>query len=182
MCGPVAGILGAAVSAAGSIMAGMAQQQVADYNAEVSRINAQAAVRESFAQAGATRDQYQEVASSQRAALAKAGVDINSGTSAVLGLETQRREEVAAAVDIWRGRTEQTKYLNQAEVYKAEGKAAMMAGVIGGVSSLVSGISGLGGQGQGQAVKLGQAQPITSGKITGTTIYQPRRLIPVAPY
>ncbi len=181
MCGPAIGIIGAVVSAAGSVMAGMAQQQVANYNAEVAKLNAAASVREGFAQAGATRDQFAEVAGTQRAALAKSGVDVNAGTSAVLGLETQRREEVAAAVDIWRGRSEGVKYENQAEVYKAEGRAAMMGGVIGAASSLVSGISGLGGMGQGQSLKLGQATPMVTGR-QAIQYRVPGRLIPVSVY
>ena len=146
-------------------MSGMAQGQVADYNAKVAEINAEAAVREGFAQSGATRDQFAEVKGAQTAALAKSGVDINAGTSATLGLETQRREEVAAAVDIWRGRTEQTKYKNQAEVFRAEAKSARMAGMIGAASSLIGGLSGLG---QGSPMSLGQAAPAPVGLPTGT--------------
>jgi hypothetical protein len=170
------GLIGAGISAMGSVMSGMAQQQVANYNAEVARANAEAAVREGFAQSGATRDQFSEVKGAQAAALAKSGVDVNAGTSAVLGLETQRREETAAAVDIWRGRTEQTKYKNQAETYKAEGKAAMMIGVIGAASSLVGGLSGMG---QGAPLQLGQAAPQVIG--APTAVYSPKPLIPVTP-
>jgi hypothetical protein len=181
MCGPLIGIAGAAISAFGSIAAGMAQKQVADYNAKVAEINAAAAVREGLAQAGATRDEFQDVAGSQRAALAKSGVDINSGTAAVLGLETQRREETAASIDIWRGRTEQTKYMNQSEVYKAEGKAARTAGFIGAASSLVGAVSGLGGLGAGSPLKLGQATPMVTGQSSMVPIPKPKPLIPISP-
>jgi hypothetical protein len=183
MCMMVAGLIGAGISAAGAIAGGMAQKQMADYQAKVADINAESAVRESFAQAGATRDQYQEVAGSQRAALAKSGVDINSGTSATLGLELQRREEVAAAVDIWRGRTEATKFKNQAEAAKAEGKAAMTAGLIGGASSLIGGIANMGGGSFG-SLKLGQAAatptPITAAPAIKplVPIPKPRPLLP----
>lgn len=185
MCMMAVGLIGAAVSAAGSVMAGMAQQQVANYNAKVSEINAEAATREGVAQSGATRDQFAEVAGKQRASLAKSGVDINSGTAAMLGLETQRREEVASAVDIWRGRTEATDYKNQAGSYKAAGKAAMMGGVIGAASSLVGGLSGmtgLGGIGQGSALKLGSApQPLAPAPQSMIPIPKPKPIIPVSP-
>lgn len=158
MCMMAAGLIGGVISAVGSIAAANAQKQMADYQAKVAELNAQAAVREGNAQAGATRDQFAEVAGAQRASLAKSGVDINSGTAAVLGLETARREETAAAVDIWRGRTEQTKWMNQRDASKAEGKAAMQAGYIGAATSLVGAISGISGSiGAGSPLKLGQA-------------------------
>ncbi len=168
MCAPM---IGAAVGAIGSVMSGVMAQQSANYQAKVAEINAEAAMREGYAQAGATRDQFREVKGQQVAALAKSGVDINSGSATVLGLETQRREEVAAAVDIWRGKTEQVKYKNQAAIAKAEGKAAMIGGIIGGVSSLVGGMQGAG---QGSALKLGQAAPATTG-VTSNIIPIPRQ-------
>lgn len=164
MCIALAAI-GGIISAIGSVAAGMAQASVAKYNEKVSEINASAAYREGLANAGATRDQFGDVAGEQRAALAKAGVDIDSGTAAILGYETKRREETAAAVDIWKGATEQTKYLNQAGAYKAEGKAAMMSGIIGGLTSLVGEMSGFGSQGAGKPVSLGAAAP----QVTGTS-------------
>lgn len=147
MCAPA---IGAAIGAIGSVVGGIMAQQQANYQAKVAEINATSAYQEGVAQAGATRDQFAEVKGAQVAALAKSGVDINSGTSQVLALETQRREEVAAAVDIWRGRTEQTKWLNQAKVAKAEGKAALV-----------------GGMGQGTPLKLGQAAPMVTGRAAG---------------
>lgn len=150
MCAPA---IGAAIGAIGSVVGGIMAQQQANYQAKVAEINATSAYQEGVAQAGATRDQFAEVKGAQVAALAKSGVDINSGTSQVLALETQRREEVAAAVDIWRGRTEQTKWLNQAKVAKAEGKAAL--------------VGGMGGMGQGTPLKLGQAAPMVTGRAAG---------------
>jgi hypothetical protein len=180
MCMMVMGLIGAGISAAGAIAGGMAQKQMADYQAKVAEINAASARQEGITQAGATRDQYQEVAGSQRAALAKSGVDINSGTSATLGLELQRREEVAAAVDIWRGRTEGVKFQNQAEAAKAEGKAAMTAGIIGGASSLIGGIANMGG-GMFSSLKLGQAAPAPK-PLAPPIPLTPRRLIPATLY
>lgn len=174
MCVP---FLGAALGAAASIAGGVAQAQMAKYQERVAKINAEAAVREGFAQAGATRDQFAEVKGAQTAALAKSGVDINSGTSAVLGLETQRREEVASAVDIWKGRSEQTAYLNQAKAAKAEGRAAMLGGILGGVTSLVGGLSGLG---QGKPLAFGKAAPAPTG--VSSTAAPRTGTIPVSPY
>lgn len=161
MCAPA---IGAAIGAIGSVVGGIMAQQQANYQAKVAKINATSAYQEGVAQAGATRDQFAEVKGAQAAALAKSGVDINSGTSQVLALETQRREEVAAAVDIWRGRTEQTKWLNQAKVAKAEGKAALVGGILGGISGLVG---GMGGMGQGTPLRLGQAAPMVTGRAAG---------------
>lgn len=157
-------MLGAVIGAVGSVVGGIMGMQQANYQAKVAKINAQSAMQEGLAQAGATRDQFADVKGAQVAALAKSGVDVNAGTSQVLALETQRREEVAAAVDIWRGRTEQTKWLNQAKAAKAEGKAALIGGILGGVSGLVG---GMGSMGQGSPLKLGQAAPMVRGTAAG---------------
>ena len=170
------GMIGGVISAIGSVAAGQAQASVAEYNAKVASLNAAAAYREGLAQAGATRDQFTDVAGQQRASLAKAGVDINSGTSAILGLETKRREETAAAVDIWRGATEQTKYLNQAGAYKAEASAARLSGMIGGFTSLIGGMSGFGQQGAGKPLALGTATPMVGARATSTAL---RKRIPL---
>lgn len=177
MCVPV---LGAAIGAIGSVMSGIAGMQAANYQAEVAKINAELAMREGLAQAGATRDQYEEVKGAQRAALAKSGVDVTAGTSAILAIETQRREEAAAAVDIWRGRVEETKYLNQAKAAKAEGRAAMIGGIIGGISGLVGGMQG---SGQGSPLKLGQASPQVTGVSSGSAgvIRSTAGRIPISP-
>ena len=160
MCGPMIGpalaIAGAGMSAASSVMGGAAQKQMADYQAKVAKINANAAIAEGFAQSGMTRDQYQEVASKQRANLAKAGVRLDSGSAVALAFETQRREEVAAAVDIWKGRSEATKFRNAAAGFKAEGKAAQTAGIMQGATSLIRGVASVPGIGQGRALRLNQ--------------------------
>ena len=90
MCAPA---IGAAIGAIGSVVGGIMAQQQANYQAKVAEINATSAYQEGVAQAGATRDQFAEVKGAQVAALAKSGVDINSGASRVLALEAQRREE-----------------------------------------------------------------------------------------
>lgn len=179
MCGPMAAMVGPAVSAAGSIAGGMAQAAVADYNAKVAKINAQAALREGFYNAGTTRDQYQEVAGAQRAALANAGVVIDAGSAAVLATENQRREEVAASLDIWRGRTQAVAYNNQANQFKAEGSAAKTAGFIGAASSLVGGIAKMPGvQGFTGAGLLGPASSPVVGTSSGLTAVAPLLLKP----
>ena len=155
----MAAMIGPAISAAGSIAGGMAQSAVANYNARVARMNAEAANREGFYNAGTTRDQFQEVAGAQRASLANAGVVIDAGSAAILATENQLREEVAASLDIWRGRTQATAYQNQAAQFKAEGAAARTAGFIGAATSLVGGMSGAKGLPFGGAGSLGTASP-----------------------
>lgn len=150
-------MIGAAVSAIGSLASGMAQASMSKYNAKVAKLNAEAAIREGMAQAGATRDEFATVQGQQRAALAKGGVDINQGTAAVIQTETIRREEHAAATDIWRGRTEQVKYENQAKLLKAEAKAQKTGAIIGAFSNLIGGIPTGGSSG---ALSLGKAQSI----------------------
>lgn len=148
MCIP---LVGAGISAIGTFASGMAQSAMSKYNAKVAKLNADAAIREGIAQSGATRDEFATVAGQQQATLAKSGVDINQGTAALIGTETMRREEHAAATDIWRGRTEQVKFQNQAKLLKAEAKAQRTGAIIGAFSSFASGMQGS----VGKALKLG---------------------------
>lgn len=157
MCGPMFGLVGAGISAIGQLSAGMADAAMSKYNAKVAKLNAAAAIREGMAQAGATRDEFAAVEGQQRAGLAKAGVDINSGTAAVLQTETIRREEHAAATDIWRGRTEQVKFKNQETLLKAEAKAKKTGAIIGAFSTFANSV------GQGISGSMGAGKPVALG-------------------
>lgn len=148
--------LGAVVSAVGSIASGMAESSMAKYNAKVAKINADQAYREGIYKAGIVRRQYDEVASEQQAALAKSGVVLERGSPNIVAIEQGFRTEQAAGIEIWRGQTEQTKYLNEAKAYKAQAKAAKMSGFIGAIGSLVGGLSG-----------MGSGTSATGGKTTG---------------
>lgn len=136
--------LGAVVSAVGSIASGASQQAMANYNAKVAKLNAVAAVEEGNYRSGITRRKYEEEAGAQTAALAKSGVVLDTGTAQVLSIEQGFRTEQAAGIDIWQGQSEATKYRNDAKMYKAQGSAAMMGGIIGAASSLVGAMSGMG--------------------------------------
>lgn len=173
MCLPLA-IIGAGVSAAGSVLGGVMAQQQANYAADAAKANAQAANQQGYAQAGAVRDQYSEVAAKQRAQLAAAGVDVNSGSAGMLALETQTRTERAAATQIWQGRSEATAYRNQAAVDKAQGKAAMIGGVIGGVSSILGGISGIPGIGGGSVAPSQAPSPLSLGSAAPPVVGAPQ--------
>lgn len=157
MCGMALGVVGGVISAIGTYASGMASSAMSKYNAKVAKINARAAIREGMAQSYATRDQFAEEAGKQRAALAKSGVDINSGTAALLQTETMRREEHAAATDIWRGRTEQVRYLNEEKLLKAEAKAQKQGAMIGALSGLAGALGNVkigGSAGGGNPVSL----------------------------
>lgn len=139
MCDPMTTAV--VISAAGTVASGMAQSAVSNYNSKVATINADAAAQEGIANAGNTRAQFNEVASAQTAALAKAGVNLSSGSAERLAMENQRRQEYSAEMDIWRGRTQQTAYLNQAGQFRAEGSAAKTAAFIRAGTTLIGGFA-----------------------------------------
>jgi hypothetical protein len=181
-------IIGAGVSAAGSVLGGVMAQQQANYTAKAADANAAAANQQAYAQAGAVRDQYGEVAATQRAQLAASGVDINSVTAGTLALETQKRAEQAAATQIWQGHSEATAYKNQAAVAKAEGKAALVGGIIGGVGSILGGVANMAGtSGVGGGTPPAAPSPLSLGSsappVVGLpqTYTGPKRLIPLYP-
>ncbi len=161
--------IGVVAGLAGSVMQGMAaqaqakaQEQIADYNAQVAAQNAIAANMQGYAQGAATASQFDEVAGEQRAAIAKSGVDTSSVSAGVLALETEKRKRMAMETDIWRGRTEAWKYKTQqgqfeaeADAAKAAGKSAMFTSILGGLGNAIGGLSG--GLGVGTSLSLGSS-------------------------
>jgi hypothetical protein len=149
MCVPM---IGAAISAIGSIASGMAEASMAKYNEKVSKINANAAYVEGIYRGGLARTEGESVKSSQIAAMGASGADITSGSfDEMQALQTFRTEQTSG-LEIWKGQTEQTKYLNEAKLYKQQAKAAKISGFIGGASSLVGGLqASIGAGGLGSA-------------------------------
>ena len=139
MCIMVLGALGALASAVGSIAAGVAQNNVAKYNAQVAENNATAERQRAAYEAGMIEDDKQRVIGAQRAGGVSAGLDITQGTPiAVLG-DSAKSAELDILARKYSGEAQATAYQNDARRMRAEGKAAQTAGIIGGFSSILGG-------------------------------------------
>lgn len=132
--------IGTAVSAIGSIASGVQQQKVANYNAEVAENNAVAERQRASYEADMIRDDRKRVIGAQRASGAAAGLDISTGTPvAVLG-DTYAQSEMDVLARLYGGESAATAYQNDAKRFRAEGKAAKTAGIIGAGSTLLTGL------------------------------------------
>lgn len=141
--GGILGVIGTAVSAAGSIAAGIQSQKVANYNAEVAQNNATAERQRASYEADITRGRVRQVIGAQRAAGAASGLDVRSGTPiAVLG-DTAKSGELDVLARLYQGESAAVAYENDARRMRAEGKAAKIGGFINAGTSLLSGFGNL---------------------------------------
>ena len=146
-------LISAAVSAAGAAYGGMAQSQAANYQAEISRQNAEIA-RQKQVQAAAVGAQQEEKmalehqgqAGAMRAAFGASGVKLDSGSHG--RVETGQTEMAATDQqllrektmrNIWGYQLEETSDVNQAGLYSKEATDALIGGGFKVASSLLSG-------------------------------------------
>lgn len=140
------GGLGSALSAIGtlagagaSIAGGIQANNVAQYNAKVAENNALGEQQRAAYEADLTRDNVRRVIGAQRAAGAASGLDITTGTPvAVLG-DTAKAGELDVLARLYAGESAATAYQNDAQRFRAEGKAAKTAGFINAGTNLLSG-------------------------------------------
>ena len=143
MCEPLTGflILTAASSlmgAAGSIQQGQAEQEAADYNADVARQSAQASLDKADYDETIHREKVRKLLSSQRAAYGAAGVDM-AGSPLLVLEDTAAQGELDAKAIRYGGEVEAKQKLSQAEIYELTGKNAKTASYYKAGTSLLSG-------------------------------------------
>lgn len=143
MCFPLLGLLGAAVSAVGTIASAQAQASEANYNAKVAEVNAATQRQAAQAESNQIGDKYDRLRAEQRVAAAKGGVNAASGSPAlVIDQETERNSWLDQQSRIWSGATSATADLNKAEQFKMQAKNAKTAGAFGAGATFLSGLGG----------------------------------------
>jgi len=154
MCNPVVLIAAAAgVNAVGSVVSGIGQKQVLDYQAQVADQNAKLAEDQAQDSIQNTnleaQRRYRDLAQTkgrQVAAMAANGIDLNFGSAA----DIQRDTAATGAEDlaqIYKGGNERTKgfeinaFNSRAEATgdRARGKGALIDGIFGGVATALGG-------------------------------------------
>ncbi|GHV46805.1 hypothetical protein FACS1894204_09150 [Synergistales bacterium] len=147
-----------ALSAASSIAQGMAAQSsakaqaaVAEQNARLAEEQADDAVKRGGREENKFRRQISIHQGQQRALLAAAGVDIDSGSAALLQDASRNEAEEDASVirfnaarEAWGHQVQAVDYQNAAAGARAAGRNAFTGGVIGAGASLLS-LAGDGG-------------------------------------
>lgn len=149
MCLPAIGLLGAAVSAAGSIASASAQSSAANYNAQVERINARQRRFEGAREQEQLSDKYNKLEGEGVASAAKSGVDPNFGSAAlVIFGENAFNKSMDMNTSYINAESAAVAHENKAKQHDAEAKAAKTAGIFGAASSFLGGL-GKGGGGGG---------------------------------
>jgi hypothetical protein len=126
------------MGAAGSIQQGQAEQEAADYNADVARQSAQASLDKADYDETIHREKVRKLLSSQRAAYGAAGVDM-AGSPLLVLEDTAAQGELDAKAIRYGGEVEAKQKLSQAEIYELTGKNAKTASYYKAGASLLSG-------------------------------------------
>lgn len=158
MCLATLGIIGAGISAGGTLMNGMAQSQAASYQAQVASNNAIIAQQNAVhaEQAGAQQtDAMSKKGAAQeaaiRGAIAANGVDVNSGSA--VDVQTSAREtskldtlttDNNAQLQVYGYRTQATNYQAQSQLDQMTAASAPIGAAFGATGSLLSNASSIG--------------------------------------
>lgn len=130
--------MAAVLSAGGSILQGQAQGQAYDFNASVLRQHASQALDQSYVRARQTENQVARRTGEAKAALAGAGVGVNTGSSLHVLSDLASQGEMARQLQLYQGKVTATSDYQQSDSDIAAGSAARTAGWITGASTLLS--------------------------------------------
>lgn len=137
------GLVGAAVSAVGSMAQASAQAQTANANAATEKINARQKRFEGHKEQEQLRAKYDRVQGEGIANASKGGVDSNYGSAAlVIFGDNAKNESLDTNTAYINAESQAVAHENKARQYEAEAKAAKTSGMIGAASSFLGGLGG----------------------------------------
>jgi hypothetical protein len=140
MCGPALGLIGAGVSAFGSIYSGMAQSAGYKATAKAQQMQAQSEVTAGSYESARAGERIDRMQGKQVAAYAGMGLDMSGTPSDVIAdTRTEGEMDKAAIRTNWQQKSNVSDY--GAKISKMNAKSAMMGGIIGAGTSLASGFS-----------------------------------------
>lgn len=128
-----------AVGISQQMRAGQDQKAWADYNARVMENEAVAARQQASLEAEARRKQGLRLVGSQRAGLAKSGVELSSGSPLSLLEETATENELAIQTIKWAGEQQARRALSAATAARIKGEASSRASYWGAGTTLLTG-------------------------------------------
>lgn len=138
-----ASIAGTAVSVMSAMNQGAAMQKQAEYNAQVAERQALAARQAASLEEERHRDKTRKLLSSQRAAIAASGLDLEGSPLAVME-ETAAEAELDALLIRHSGNMSELQAKSQAAADRLAGRTARIQGYYGAGASLLNGVSALG--------------------------------------
>jgi len=150
MCAPAIGLIGAGVSAVGSIASANAQAQGHQYNATVAKINARSERWEGQAQQEDIYEKGRRAEGTAIANTAKGGIDPGFGSAALAifgdNYETSSRDANRAYIS---AESRAVAQENKAKQEEAAAKAAKTSGQISAASSFLGGLGSVARAGGG---------------------------------
>ena len=144
MCGPVLSVIGAAVSAAGSLYSGMMQAQAANAQAEQFERQAQIERDRGAFEAQRERERFRRVAGEQRAGFLQSGVLLDGTPTEVL-VDSALENEIDVQTIRYGAQIRSDNYAFSARMARMNASHAMAGGAIGALSPLVGGFRSMGG-------------------------------------
>lgn len=136
MCLP---ILGAALGAVGSIAQGAAANSAAKANAKAMQQQAQLERQAGAYQVARQRDQLNRLTGRQVNNFAANGVALD-GSAADVVTDSRTQGELDIAATMFGANVRSNNLETQAKITRAQGKSAMVGGIIGGFNSLIGGL------------------------------------------
>jgi hypothetical protein len=137
--GTLVAAIGTAISAAGSISAGTAQQNAEKYNAEVDQNNAIQARQAAFSQEQASEQQTTSRLGQQKADYGASGVDVNTGSPVDVMTDTAAKGRLDALTLRYGGQVRAQADQEGASLALYQGASDATAGYIGAGTSLLTG-------------------------------------------
>lgn len=153
-------IIGTVVSAAGSIVSGVQQQQLANAQAKALEQQALADSQASGYEAQRERRQQELRLANARAQVGASGVAMSGSPSEVLVANAREGEMDIRAIQ-YGSQIRQNNLYTQGQIAKWQGKQAMASGIINAGTGLISGLSSL--YDPAKTVKMGRSQFANAG-------------------
>lgn len=144
MIWPMLSMAGAGIGAFGQYQGGRAQRQASNYNARLMDLRAKATEQAMESDTRRMTDRARRMQATQRAAYAKSGAQITSGTP-LLVMAEQAAEMDRDLLEYRRGKMIEAQQLRSgAEMKRWEGSQAQRAGTIGAFGTLLGGAASAG--------------------------------------
>lgn len=136
-------IVATVASASASVMSGVQQKKMSNFQANQAEADAEAAKGEALVRAENIRKITQQKASSARAAIAASGASLNSETASLINKDIVKRGETDALVGVDDSLDTASRLRASATSLRSQGNQAMVAGLGSAASSTLSTYAGV---------------------------------------
>ncbi len=136
----VLSVVGAGVGAYAAIQQGQAQEAAAKYNSKVAQNNAIMAQQQSSLEAARIRRKNLQIIGMQRAAQAKSGVALDSGSAADVAYDSKVEGEMNALTALYTGKISANSSIARSKLDLLEGENAVTGSYFNAGSTILTGL------------------------------------------